>query len=207
MGLEWIRVSLQGYGGPEPSGTVFFDQIGIRPSDGFPTSASDSEWEAARVLLVNLTMDECRDAPEPTEAFVARLDAGLRRAGEWLLSRPIGVLERWQSSNRKADVFVAGWLDGEQLDLAFPAVFLLACGQAGLPIVICTNDRGNQPEEAHRREVYQWQAHGRLTDSPNSRWPSAASRTSTGSWLTSHSTWLSPTSPRCGTSSTFTCWK
>jgi hypothetical protein len=37
-------------------------------------------------------------------------------------------------------VFFGGWLDGEQFDLDLPAEFLLACGRAGLPISICTND-------------------------------------------------------------------
>jgi hypothetical protein len=140
MGLGWVRVSLRGYGSREPTGTAFFDLIGIRPGDGFPISASDSAWKAARVEFVTVTMDECRDTSEPREEFVARLDAGLCRAAEWLLARPPEVFERWRSSGRKADVFVGGWLEGEQLDLAFPAVFLLACGQAGLPIEICIND-------------------------------------------------------------------
>jgi hypothetical protein len=35
---------------------------------------------------------------------------------------------------------VSGWIDGDQMDLAFPPAFLLACGQAGLKIEICTND-------------------------------------------------------------------
>jgi hypothetical protein len=140
MALEWVRVSLRGYGGSTPTGTAFFDLLAVQPSDGFSISASDSAWKAARVQLVEVTMEECRAALKPTQEFVSRLDAGLRRAAEWLLARPAGAFERWRSFDRKADVFVGGWLEGEQFDLEFPAVFLLACGQAGLPIEICTND-------------------------------------------------------------------
>jgi hypothetical protein len=140
MGLAWVRVSLRGYDGPEPTGTVFFDLLRVQSADGFPTSPSNSPWKAAAVELVEVAMEECQAASEPTEEFVARLDAGLRRAADWLMARPAGAFERWRADGRRADIFVGGWLEGEQFDLAFPAVFLLACGQAGLPIEICTND-------------------------------------------------------------------
>jgi hypothetical protein len=40
----------------------------------------------------------------------------------------------------EADNFIGGWLLNEQFDLALPAPFLIACGRAGLPLRICTND-------------------------------------------------------------------
>jgi hypothetical protein len=40
----------------------------------------------------------------------------------------------------KLDVFFGGRLDGEQVEIDLPAELLLACGRAGLPISICTND-------------------------------------------------------------------
>jgi hypothetical protein len=140
MGLDWVRVSLRGYGGQEPTGRSFFELLAPGREVGFPTSPSDSAWKAAAIELVEVAMDDCREAPEPCEEFVARIDAGLRKAAEWLLSIPLAPLERWRADGHKADVFIGGWLKGEQFDLALPPPFLLACGRLGLPIEICTND-------------------------------------------------------------------
>src|SRR4051794_130280 len=104
MGLDWVRESLRGYGGAEPTDTAFFDLLGLQPGDGFPISPSDARWKTAAVRLVEVVMDDCRSALEPTEEFVARLDIGLRRAAEWLLSLPPQALERWRAGGRKADV-------------------------------------------------------------------------------------------------------
>jgi hypothetical protein len=133
-------VSLRGYGGAEPTGAAFFKQIGLEPDSGFPTSPSDSAWKAASVELVEVAMEDLRDYPEPTEEFVARVNSGLLRAAKWLLSRPVEAFEQWRSNGRQADIFIGGWLEGDQFDLALPATFLLACGRAGLSIEICTND-------------------------------------------------------------------
>jgi hypothetical protein len=140
MALDWVQVSLRGYGGPAPSGTSFFDLLALEPGDGFSTSPSDTSHKAARVELVEVTMDDCLAAPEPHEEFAARLDAGLDRAARWLMARPPGAFEQWRSAGRKADIFVGGWLNDQQFDLVLPAPFLVACGQCGLPINICTND-------------------------------------------------------------------
>ncbi len=65
---------------------------------------------------------------------------GLPPAAEWLDARSAGAFERWRESGRTADVFIGGWLSNEQFDMVLPPPFLLACGKAGLPIHICTND-------------------------------------------------------------------
>jgi hypothetical protein len=37
-------------------------------------------------------------------------------------------------------MYVGAWIDQDQFDLSLPAAFVLACGNAGLPISVITND-------------------------------------------------------------------
>jgi hypothetical protein len=140
MALDWARVSLRGHGGAEPTGTALFEVLGLRPEDGLDSHPSDSAWKSANITLVEVARDDCQEADEPTEEFARRLDEGLRRAAAWIEMRPPGAFDRWRETGRRADVFVGGWQDGDQFDFSFPPEFLLACGRAGLPIEICTND-------------------------------------------------------------------
>lgn len=140
MALDWIGVSLRGYGGETPTGRLLFEHLGVEPDVGFTTRPSESAWQAASIILLEVTFEEVQEAGEPHEVFAVRIDQGFRRAAEWLLSRPVEVFDRWRSAGRKLDVFIGGGLNDQQFDLDLPAVFLLACGRAGLPIQICTND-------------------------------------------------------------------
>jgi hypothetical protein len=140
MAVEWFRVSLRGYGGPEPTGTRFFESIGASAAGEVVLDPSDSPWKAALVGLLLVDMEDCRGAAEPSEEFAARTDAGLRRVAGWLASLPVTGFAEWRASGRTADVFVGGWMDSDQFDLTFPPEFLYECGRLGLPIQICTND-------------------------------------------------------------------
>jgi hypothetical protein len=140
MALDWIRVSLRGYGGETPSGNLLFEHLGVEPDSGFKTCPSESSWQAASIILLEVMIENVEEPAEPTEVFADRIDQGLRRAAEWLFSRPVEGFDRWRSTGRELDVFIGGWLNDQQFDLDIPAVFLLACGRAGLPIQICTND-------------------------------------------------------------------
>ena len=101
---------------------------------------SDAPWKSANITLIALSMDDFKDSTEPFEEFSARLEAGFEKAAAWLLARPKDALEIWREEGYQADIFVGGWIDGDQIDLVFPPSFLFACGQAGLAITICTND-------------------------------------------------------------------
>ena len=131
MGLQWVQISLRGYGGEEPTGTAFFELLGLQPADGFPASPSDSPWKSANIVLAEVDMADCRDAEEPFGEFAARLDRGLQRAAVWLLARPPEAFQRWRAAGYKADVFVGGWLNNEQMDLEFPADFLAGLRPGG----------------------------------------------------------------------------
>ena len=140
MSLDWIRVSLRGYGGEAPTGRAFFDLLELDDKCGMPLLPGDSPGQAALVELLEVAMQDLTQFNEPSEEFAARVRRGLQQAAKWLDSVPSGALDRWRAEGLTADVFVGGWLDNEQFDLNFPSEFLLACGRLGLPISICTND-------------------------------------------------------------------
>jgi hypothetical protein len=140
MSLDWIQVSLRGYGGEAPTGGLLFEQLGVEPKSGFVCSPSVLPWQAASIVLLEVAFEETQEAEEPHEVFADRMDQGFRRAAEWLSSRPVGAFDGWRASGRKLDIFIGGWLNDEQFDLVLPPAFLSACGRADLPIQISTND-------------------------------------------------------------------
>jgi hypothetical protein len=135
-----VRASLRGYGGEAPSGTAFFDVIGLEPERAAFASPSGPAWQSANIELFSVDMADLRAFDEPSEEFAARVERGFLNAAEWVDSRPPGAFDRWRSQGRKADVFIGGWPSNEQFDIELPAPSLMACGRAGLPIHICTND-------------------------------------------------------------------
>jgi hypothetical protein len=140
MPLDWVEVSLRGHGGAKPTGTTFFELIGVKPRDRLERTPSDEPWQSAVVQLLLVDRKPFHKKAEPDEAFHAEVRRGLVRAARWLDARRAEGFDEWRKGRKTADVFVGGWLDGDQLDLAFPPAFLLACGRLGLPIEICTND-------------------------------------------------------------------
>jgi hypothetical protein len=140
MALLSTQVFLRGYGGEPPTGIEFFELLKVKADDGFKTLPSVRPWQAALLTLVEVAVDDCLGAPEPSEEFAARIDAQLKCAAKWLMSEREQGIRAWRNTGRKADIFVGGWLEEDQFDFIFPPEFLLACGQLGLPITICTND-------------------------------------------------------------------
>jgi hypothetical protein len=135
-----VRTPLRGYGGEAPSGAAFFDLLALEPEWMTHATRSDSAWQSANVELFAVDMADLQASEEPSEEFAARVERGFLHAAEWLDSRPPGAFDRWRDQGREADVFIGGWLSNEQIDLMIPVPFLMACGRAGLPIHICTND-------------------------------------------------------------------
>ena len=140
IGLEWVRVSLRGYGGESPTGTAFFDLLAVEPERILGAKPSKSAWQSASLELFAVDMAALGASREPYEEFAARIERGFLQAAAWLDARPPGAFDRWRGQGRKADIFIGGWLANEQFDLRLPAPFLLACGRANLPVHICTND-------------------------------------------------------------------
>jgi hypothetical protein len=140
IGLRWVRASVRGRGGEAPSGAAFFDLLALGPGWESRTTRSDSAWQSANVELFMVDMADLQGYEEPSEEFAARVEQGSLQAAEWQDTRPPGAFAQWRGQGREADIFIGGWLSNEQLDLALPAIFLMACGRAGLPLHICTND-------------------------------------------------------------------
>ena len=74
MAVEWLRFSLRGHGCEKPTGTEFFEVIGVSTADRYQLFPSDGAWKSARVELLTVDMAECQSAKEPTEEFAARTD-------------------------------------------------------------------------------------------------------------------------------------
>jgi hypothetical protein len=140
IGLRQILVSLRGYGGEAASGDAFFSLLGLKRQPELRLYPSVSPWEAARVLLFSVDMEELREFPEPTEEFALRIAQGFRRAAKCLQNCPTTGLEEWRKMEKNADIFIGGWLVNKQIDLEIPPEFLQECGRLTLPIMICTND-------------------------------------------------------------------
>jgi hypothetical protein len=140
MAVEWIRFSLRGYGGPEPTGSRFLELVAWTPATGFEAEASDSAWRSALIHLFALSIEDCQPGTESYEEFGARMAVGLKRAAEWLNSLSPEALDQWRALDKRADIFIGGWMNDDQFDLTLPPEFLLACGRLELPIEICTND-------------------------------------------------------------------
>jgi hypothetical protein len=139
-GLQWLEVSLRGYGGEAPTGDTFFASLGSDPPAEFRRSPSLSAWQAARLVLFSVDMRDLGGFQEPSEEFAARIARGFSRAAEYLSKCQPGALDQWRSGGRNADIFVGGRLANEQFDLELPAPFLRACGWLELSVQVCTND-------------------------------------------------------------------
>ena len=139
MSLESIFVSLRGTAGKSEPGTLFFDLLSVSPADGFKLSPSDNPHKAARLVVLEL---ERGHHPQrlSSEQCAEQIKSQFLRAAEWLSSRPSKTFENCRAQGFDLDVFISLWIENDQVDLDVPPEFLLACGQAGLPIAICSND-------------------------------------------------------------------
>ncbi|MBB3210533.1 hypothetical protein FHS27_006380 [Rhodopirellula rubra] len=127
--------------GSRVSHDAFIGRLTIAGDDPIvDATKSKSEWMAALAVMVAIEIGEFTDAEEPSEAFVIALRERLVAAGDWLSRQPIPVFDDIRAAGLECDVFVGGWIDCDQFDLDLPPNFLLACGERGLEITICTND-------------------------------------------------------------------
>ena len=127
--------------GSRVSHDSFVGHLSIEPIDPVVNVVkSKSQWMAALVVMVAIEIGEFVDAEEPSEAFVTALRERLIAAGDWLSRQPISVFDTIRNGGFRCDVFISGWIDCDQFDLDLPPNLLLACGERGLEITICTND-------------------------------------------------------------------
>lgn len=136
--VEWLSFSLRAWRGSVPDDWIA--RLAIAPGD--PVTVEGG----AQVRLLAVAMDDfahvdtTADAGAQTEAFAQAVRDGLLGAAGWLAGQPAGVFEELRARGCVTDVFVGGWIDGDQFDLDLPPEFLRACGALGLTVSVCTND-------------------------------------------------------------------
>ena len=140
MAAEWIQVSLRAWAPGRAVGAEFLAALGVDPADGLRTELATGPGLAAHVYLVDEQLAAHTGAEEPSESFALAVETALLRAAVWLRHRHSGIFERCRADGIRADIFVGSWIDQDQFDLDLPPSFLLACGEAGLPLSIVTND-------------------------------------------------------------------
>jgi len=140
MAVEWLEFNLRGYGGRAPIGTRFFDLIGLKPKDRFPTVPGEDEWQAARIVLFAVSIADCGRGDGRYDKFERQIARGLKRAAKWLAARDPKAFAQWRKERKQADIFIDGWMNSDQFGLTLPPEFVRECSRLGLPIEICTND-------------------------------------------------------------------
>ena len=139
MSLEWIRVSLRAWDptGDEIPDAAFFEKLHFAPGDA-PQRATGPG--VPRVELLSLEAADYSDAPEPSEAFAAALHERLMLGAAWLEKQSPATFDELRQAGIKTDVFIAAWMDADQIDLVLPPEFMRACGARGLSLSLITND-------------------------------------------------------------------
>lgn len=109
-------------------------------SDVVAIEKSKKAWQSALVILAQMDLSSLTNVEEPSELFDLETKKQLSTATDWLAKQPIGVFDAFRSTGLQIDVFISSWIDCDQFDLELPPKFLLACGERGMAITICTND-------------------------------------------------------------------
>jgi hypothetical protein len=143
MFCEYLRICLLGW--PIQGrilGGKLFDLLGLELDAGFYVRHATVESQAAEITLVRALCEPKthETAPEAVRDFAATVATGLRRATEWLQSRPCSAFEKCRAAGIRLEIFVSHWaIDGE-FRLELPAEFLRECGRADLPIRLSGNE-------------------------------------------------------------------
>jgi hypothetical protein len=143
--LEWVTFTLRAWAqeGSDVQPSEFVERLVIVPRDSIVVEETVG---VARVRLLGIAtsdfahVDTTEDAGAQSEAFAKAIQAGLVRAAEWLSLQSPELFLELRASRRFTDIFVSGWISGDQFDLDLPPEFLQASGTLGLTVSICTND-------------------------------------------------------------------
>src|SRR4051812_19715127 len=101
MALNWIRISLRGFGRETPTGRAFFDLLKLPAESDLVLRPSDSPWQAASIILLEVDIEDLKEFHEPSEEFAARLHQGLLKIAERLASFSSGTFEQWRTDGRQ----------------------------------------------------------------------------------------------------------
>lgn len=140
MALQTASVSLRAYfeDGRSVTGD-HLSNLALSHEAIVETIADRGPWQSALVILARRNSEDYGGEADPQERLGEVLRLDLERAAAWLQGQSDAIASL-SATGLRVDVFVDLWIDQDQLDWSFPRAFLLACGQAGLPIRMVTND-------------------------------------------------------------------
>jgi hypothetical protein len=87
-----------------------------------------------------IRLSQCRQAPEPTVLFEARLLQTLEDMAGFMNRREPHAFKKLKEAGIPARVFVDLRMDQDQFEFELPAVFVAACARQGLGVFIMSND-------------------------------------------------------------------
>jgi len=143
MAVQFIRISLRGYGQKNPIASAQWTQTWeLKKNDTAIHSLKhgSSAWEASIITFYEDELIAYKSETEPNEIFVASIEAAFTRITNWLNQRSIEKLNDLRSNGVKIDIFIGLWIDNDQFDLQLPPAFLSACGRLDLKIDIISNN-------------------------------------------------------------------
>ena len=138
--LRHIEVSLRCWHpqGQSIKGKEFIDRLSVE--SGYRLVVGSGErWQAARVVLVDLSAASFAEQEEPSEAYCRVLQESLQKAGGWLDGIPKSAMEEIRKDGFAIDLFLDALIDQDQLDLLIPAQLYQALAKLGVAIQLITN--------------------------------------------------------------------
>jgi hypothetical protein len=118
----------------------FVGLLGARVGDGIADVASDrGRWATSRIEFQSRALEDGMDQPEPSEVLFQVIETTLLHVGEWIDERRSAV-QRLRENGLNVSLLVDVLMDQDQMELMLPPVLLRACGEAGLPIHLISND-------------------------------------------------------------------
>ena len=102
--------------------------------------AGRGRWASALIVFADLKAADYSGSAEPWEDFSAAVLAKLDGVAIWLDRQPPASFQQMRRGGLTVDLFLALWIDDNQVDLSLPASLLLSCGRLGLDIVMVSND-------------------------------------------------------------------
>lgn len=121
----------------------FLDRLALGKKKGGPvasTKAGRYEWEASLVQFRALRPEQFADEDEPDEALQAATQELLAEVAAWLAMQPRGVFEALREDGLDVRLYVGVMLADGDLELSLPPALLAACGAAGVPIDVLSDD-------------------------------------------------------------------
>lgn len=147
MSVGSVLITLQASGRADGvTSAEFLTPLDIQPGEVEATRADGGAWAAGMVCFAVVRysaydhIDKSGDAGAQSIVFEAAVAEAFRMAGRFLDRRSTAVTAAMRSEGLSLRLFVEVRMDQDQMELAFPAELLAACGRHGLGMYIISND-------------------------------------------------------------------